>query len=67
MKKNKYIKGENIKSLDEFCKQEFVFYRDKLYHFGWFWGWQIRFIKQNLDSGNIFYAKKVINDLTTKD
>lgn len=58
MKKHKYIKGENIITLEELYKQEFIFYRDKVYNFGWFCGWQLRFAKQNLDSGNIFYAKK---------
>lgn len=58
-KYNKYIKGENIKSLDELYKQEMVFHRNNLYHCGWFYGWQLRYTKMQLDGNNIFYAIKM--------
>ena len=55
-KKRKYVKGEEIKSLDEWLEQEFVFFNDKVTHRGWFLSWQLKFALDMLGAGRIYYA-----------
>lgn len=63
MKQNKYRRGGHILSLDELAKQDFVYFRHKIYHEGWFGSWQLRFIKRNIgENGHIYYAEKVVPD-----
>lgn len=53
----KYEKGEVITSLDELVKQEFVYWNDKITHFGWFISWQLRMTFVALNRGTIRKAK----------
>jgi hypothetical protein len=54
-----FEKGKRITSLDEVAKQEFVYWRHKVYHSGWFMSWQTRFLLCQIQSGHIHYAKKI--------
>ncbi len=57
--KRQYRKGDNILSLDELARQEFVYWHDKLQPRGWFVSWQIRMALDNIGkNGCIFYAIK---------
>ena len=56
--KKKYCKGEQITSLDELMKQEFVFCCDKITHRGWFGSWQLSWVARMLDGRKLFYAVK---------
>lgn len=63
MNEKKYRRGGHILSLDELAKQDFVYFRHKIYHEGWFGSWQLRFIKRNIgENGHIYYAEKVLPD-----
>ena len=53
----KYEKGEIITSLDELVKQDFVYWNDKITHFGWFLSWQLRMTNNAINNGTIRYAK----------
>lgn len=55
----KYEPGERINSFDELIKQKFVFHRKQLISRGWFSNWQIRYVMQEIEKGNIRYSKKV--------
>lgn len=55
----KYRKGEPIKSLDEFLKQEFVMFHNKVYHSGWFRSWQINCVDAWIRQGWLFNADKI--------
>ena len=57
--KRKYRKGEQIKSLDELCKQEFIYFFDKITHKGWFQSWQIKLALQYIERGYLYTAIKV--------
>ena len=57
--KRKYRKGEKITSLDELMKQEFVYFRDKITHIGWFCGWQVRMAEAYIQSGMVYYAERI--------
>lgn len=57
--KRKYHKGDQITSLDELSKQEFIYFFDKITHCGWFMSWQFRMAKRFIDRGCIYYAEKV--------
>ena len=43
----KYVKGEPIKSLDELMAQELICFNNKIYHRGWFGGWQTFWAKKD--------------------
>lgn len=62
LNKRKYIKGDKITSFDELMSQEFIYYNGKIYHFGWFGGWQARWIKIRLDRGCFYKAVKKESD-----
>ena len=58
--KNKYIKGEPIKtSLDELMKQEFIYFGGKVVNVGWFQNWQIVMANLYIKYGHIFEAIKL--------
>ena len=52
----KYIKGEQIKSLDELMKQEFIYFGGKVVNVGWFQNWQIVMANLYIKYGHIFEA-----------
>lgn len=54
-----FEKGERITSLDEVSKQEFVYWRHKVHHVGWFMSWPARFLLDQINLGHIYYAKKI--------
>lgn len=55
--KKKYRKGGHILSLDEFARQEFVYWHDKITHRGWFQNWSFRMVAGCIgETGCIFYA-----------
>ena len=56
--KRKYRKGEQITSLDELMKQEFVYVFDKITHIGWFGSWQVRLAQNFINRGLVYYAVK---------
>ena len=60
----KYRKGGKITSLDELSKQEFIYFRDRLTHHGWFMSWQCRVALMYIQSGSLTYAVK--NDLDSE-
>lgn len=57
--KRKYRKGAKITSLDELAKQEFIYYRDKITHAGWFMSWQFILADNYIKRGEICRAEKV--------
>lgn len=40
----KFNRGEKIRSLDEICTQDFIWWKNKVYHKGWFRSWQFQFL-----------------------
>ena len=58
MGKAKYRKGEPILSLDELARQEFVFFREKIYHRGWFASRQLSWCAARIKFGELRYAIK---------
>lgn len=56
--KRKFVKGDQITSLDELVKQEWIYVFDKITHNGWFMSWQFRMAKTFMDRGYLFYAKR---------
>lgn len=58
---NKYIKGEQIKSLDELMKQEFIYDCGKVVNVGWFQNWQICMANLYIKYGYIFEAINLEN------
>lgn len=56
--KRKFVKGDQITSLDELVKQEWIYVFDKITHNGWFMSWQFRMAKTYIDRGCLFYARK---------
>lgn len=50
----KYVKGEPIKSLDELMAQELICFNNKIYHRGWFGGWQLLFANRIIVAGRVF-------------
>ena len=59
MYKRKYKKGEQITSLDELYKQDFIFHDNQVLHRGWFGAWQLRFTYNLMAKGYLYYAEKV--------
>lgn len=57
--KRKYRKGGQITSLDELDKQEFIYFFDKITHYGWFMSWQLRFALTMINRGAIHYAVEI--------
>lgn len=57
--KRKYQKGEPITSFDELCRQEYVYFFDKITHREWFQSWQIRLALRYIKRGYLHYAVKV--------
>lgn len=54
--KRKYQKGEPITSLDELMEQEFIYWRDKITHRGWFLSWPLRLAHDAMSVGILFRA-----------
>lgn len=52
----KYIAGRQIMSLDELMTKDFVIFHDKVYHKGWFQGWQLYFATSQIKMNMIFEA-----------
>lgn len=59
----KYAQGETIKTAGELIAQEFVMFRGKVYHRGWFRSWQFGWVMAKLLNAEIF---KVIPSATNK-
>lgn len=59
-KMSRYREGKPITSIDELMKQDFIYFRHKLYHKGWFGSWQLRFAKRYIDK--MSYAEKAKPD-----
>lgn len=59
---SKYKRGEQIRSMDELTKQEFViFYTgnfSRVYHKGWISGWSLRTAQNFLYNGRLFKVAK---------
>lgn len=55
-KKQKYRKGEPVRSMDDLLQQEFVYFHHKITHRGWFLSWQLKFALDMLNRGVIYYA-----------
>lgn len=53
---SKYTKGDVITTLDELDEQEFIYYRDKVYHAGWWKSWQYRMVVNYLKKGYLYKA-----------
>lgn len=53
-----YCKGNKIVSLGELTKQEFIYFRDKRIHYGWFMSWQLSMTVSLLQQGALYYAVK---------
>jgi hypothetical protein len=58
----KYKKGDPITSLDELMKQEFIYYRHKITHKGWFMSWPLRSVENYISAGRLFKAVKVVGN-----
>ena len=56
--KRKYHKGQQITSLDELARQEFVYFHDKITHCGWFMSWQFRLAQRLLERGFLYFAER---------
>lgn len=60
--RRKYVKGDAIKTLDNFQKHidenGLVFVGDKIYNYGWIASWQYRMIVDYIRKGIIRYAIK---------
>lgn len=50
----RFIKGDPVRSMDEFAQQEYVWMNNKVYHCGWFESWQFRYVKINIQQGWIY-------------
>lgn len=46
-----FERGEKIDSLDELIDQDFIIFKDKVYHSGWIISWQLRYAKLCLLEG----------------
>ena len=58
--KRKFAKGDHIVSLDDLAHEEYIYYRDKVVHRGWFLSWQMSFVSRNIGPyGHIYYAEKI--------
>lgn len=59
-KKSVYIKGRRIQSLNDLLAQDFVIWKGKVYHKGWFSSWQIQFAMTEIYSKNgIWVANRI--------
>ena len=56
MEKCRFRPGEKILSLEEFSRQEYVYFHGKVYHYGWFGSWQFRWVDTHIKYGEIRYA-----------
>ena len=52
----KYVKGDRICDIGNLTHNDFVFYRHKLYHKGWWQNWQFRRVMYDFEQGNFYYA-----------
>ena len=57
--KRKFKKGDVVSSLDELVDSEFVYWRDKVTHRGWFLSWQLKMTQDAIKSGVIRKAIKI--------
>jgi hypothetical protein len=53
----KYRKGSKITNISDIVDREFIYYRHKLYHAGWFSSWSLNSILQYLKQGEIYTAE----------
>lgn len=62
---SKYETGKVIESLDELYKQELIFFTangfKKVYHRGWFGGWQIRYAHDQIMQKRLYTVKTIEN------
>lgn len=52
--KQSFTKGQLIGSLDELILQEFIYWKHKITHKGWFSSWPIRFAFTEIQMKNVF-------------
>ena len=55
----KYRRGEQIKTLQEFSEQEFIWWMGKVYHRGFAWSWQFFWIMQRLNGKQLFKVEQI--------
>lgn len=55
----KYRQGARIDSFEDFLKQEFIFFRGKPVHQGWFRSWSIHYTSCQIKNGLVFKAEKI--------
>lgn len=60
--KRKYEKGEPITSLDELMDREFIYWRNKITHKGWFMSWPLRLVHLAISNGILFRASKITKE-----
>ena len=60
--RRKYTKGERISSLDELYKSDFIWWRGKVYHKGWFASWQIRYCYIQINGVGIYHVEKIVEE-----
>jgi len=53
---SKYVRGEQIQSLDELIAQKFIYFNHKVYHRGWFRSWQLNWVAYAMYLGRIHKA-----------
>lgn len=56
--KRKYHPGEKITSVEELCKQSFIYCDGKILNKGWFMSWPLRLTINYINWGAIRYAIK---------
>jgi len=52
----KYRRGPKIASIAELLRMDFIYYRHKVYHHGWFQSWTLAWTKGQIEQGSIFQA-----------
>ena len=61
MSKKKWKADRLIVDLNDLWTQEFIVWHGKVYHKGWFYGWQLRMCKIAIDAGMIRKAVSIDN------
>ena len=60
--RRRYKRGERITSLDELYKSDFIWWRGKVYHKGWFSSWQFRYVYMQLNGVGIYKVEKIVEE-----
>ena len=59
---SKYKRGEQIMSLDDLARQEFIFCNNKVLHLGWFQRWTLKAARELINNNCLFKAIKKTED-----